>query len=146
MMARQLSLKGLKAWKKYGLSLLVLLAAVALWQGCSDDPVTPRKSVIGNWELITFKMDGEVVDYEYDAIMVFDADSTGYTQVYLEGDLIDEEEFESWEVNGDSLSLNNGIETVSAWYSCTDDRLTIREYDDMMEITLEWIYARMEDL
>lgn len=145
-MVRLLSLKGLKGWHKYGILLLVLFAATTIWQGCSDDPVTPRKSVIGTWELMTLKIDGEVVDYEYDAIMVFDADSTGYTHVYLEGDLINSEEFESWEVNGDSLSLNNGSETVSAWYSCTDDRLTIREYDDGMDATLEWIYARAEEL
>jgi len=144
-MARLFSLKGLKGWPKYGLFLLVLLATVALWQGCSDDPVTPRKSVIGAWEFITLKVDGEEVDYAYDAILVFYADSTGYAEVYLEGDLVEAEEFESWETNGDSISTIIDSETRTAWYSCSDDRLTIREYDDSEDETQEWIYARVEE-
>ncbi len=144
-MARLFSLKGLKGWQKYGLLLLVLLAAVAIWQGCSDDPVTPRKSVVGNWELITLKVDGVETDYLYDVVMVFNADSTGYAHLYSGEDLIDAEEFDSWEVEGDSIFVTVGSDTESAWYSCTDDRLTIREYDDSEDETLEWIYARMEE-
>ncbi len=145
-MKRLLSPKGLKVWQKYGLSLLVLLATVATWPGCSDDPVTPRESVIGTWELITLKVNGVETEYLYDIIMVFYADSTGYMELYLEEDLIDSEEFDSWETKGDSITTIIGSDVNTAWYSCTDDRLTIRGYDESEDETREFIYARVEDL
>ncbi len=52
----------------------------------------------------------------------------------------------AWEINGDSISITReGVETMMHWYSCTNDRLTLKyrfdKYDDISEL----IYARMEE-
>ncbi len=143
-MKRLISRNRLGRWPQYGLFLMILLAAVAIWQGCSDDPVTPRKSIIGYWELITLKIDGEVVDFDYDELLVFDDVGLSYEAFFQNDDLLYSYQFDNWGVGGDSLYLDYEGQIRTVWYSCTDDRLTLRGYIEEMDETGEWIYARLE--
>ncbi len=62
-MVRRLPGADFRGHVKFCTITLLLLTVLLLWQGCSDDPVTPRKSVIGVWELTSIKLGGEVVNY-----------------------------------------------------------------------------------
>lgn len=131
---------------KFRVIVLLILTISMLWQGCSDNPVTPRKSVVGVWELISMKHDDEDVINGFGEIIAFNADSTGSSEVYLNGEILIPRQDIVWEIKGDSISISAaGGETVTHWYSCTNDRLTLKKHIGEHDSINELIYARLEE-
>ncbi len=122
--------------------LIVTVASSLMWQGCSKDSVTPRKSVVGAWECITYKVDGIEEDLGYEWSLTFGSDNIGNMTIY-DGEII-QMDFE-WSVDGDSLNFIFDESNSSAWYSCTNDRLTLRMYDETYDEIEEMILARVEE-